>query len=122
MSRPAPSTRICRTPSWTARRAESSAKPATHRDEETQGPPLGLLLGERDCVVGVLPEDGERERIGEGDPALENLMGRAMPRRAEGGSARLSVLHKVKGKRRMLACRADKLDDEKPFTYRPATQ
>ena len=66
---------------------------AAHRDEETQGPPLRLFLGERDRFVRVLPEDGERERVGEYDPALENLMRRSMARRANRGAARLPMLH-----------------------------
>ncbi len=57
-------------------------EPAAHRYEQAQGPPLRALLGERDGVIGVLPQDRKRERIGEHEAALEHLMGRPMPRRA----------------------------------------
>ena len=69
---------------------------AAHGDEEAQRPPLRLLLGQRDRLVGVLPEDRERERVGEDDPALENLMGSPMSGRADRGAARLSLTHWAK--------------------------
>ena len=79
---------------------------AAHRDEETQGPPPRLFLGERDRFVCVCSQDTKRERVGEYDPALENLMRRSVPGSADGGAARLSLLHGVKGKGRTFACRA----------------
>ena len=66
---------------------------AAHRDEQAQTPPLRPFPGARDGVVSVLPQDGERERVGEYGSALENLMRGAIPRHADRGSARLSVLH-----------------------------
>ncbi len=69
---------------------------AAHGDEQAQRPPLGPLLGQRDRLVGVLPEDRERQRVGEDDPALENLMGSPMSGRADRGAARLSLTHWAK--------------------------
>ena len=69
---------------------------AAHSDEQAQAPPLGLLLGERDGAVGVLPEDTKRKRIGEYEPALKDLMRRPVSRRAKRGHARLSLLHWTK--------------------------
>ena len=66
---------------------------AAHGDEEPQRPPLGPLFGQRDRLVGVSPEDRERQRVGEDDPALENLMGGPMSGRADRGHARLSLMH-----------------------------
>ena len=91
-----------------------------HRDEETQGPPLRLFLGERDRIVGVCSQDTKRERVGEYDPALENLMRRSVPRRADGGAARLSLLHASKVEGGCLPVEPDELDGEKPYPYRPA--
>jgi hypothetical protein len=62
----------------------------------SSAPPLGLFLGQRDRLVGVLPEDRERERVGEDDPAFENLMGSPMSGRADRGAARLSLTHWAK--------------------------
>ena len=44
-------------------------------------------------MIGVLPEDRKRKRIGEHEAALEHLMRRPMSRRAKRGDARLSLLH-----------------------------
>jgi hypothetical protein len=40
-----------------------------------------------------LPEDTKRERVGEHEPPLKDLMRRAVSRSADCGYARLSVLH-----------------------------
>ena len=53
----------------------------------------GLSFGKRDRFVRVLPEDGERKRIGKDNPALENLMRRSVARRANRGAARPPMLH-----------------------------
>ena len=45
----------------------------------------GLSFGKRDRFVRVLPENGERERVGKDNPALDNLMRRPMARRANRG-------------------------------------
>ena len=66
---------------------------AAHGDEQAQGPPLRALPGERNRMIGVLPEDRKRKRVGEHEAALEHLMRRPMSRRAERGDARLSLLH-----------------------------
>jgi hypothetical protein len=58
---------------------------AAHRDEQAQRPPLRPLFGERNRIVGVLPEDGERERVGEDKPTLENLVRRSVSGRADRG-------------------------------------
>ena len=85
---------------------------AAHGDEEPQRPPLGPLFGQRDRLVGVSPEDHERQRVGEDDPALENLMGRPMPGRANRGAARLSVLHCARVEARSGSVEETKLDAE----------
>ena len=79
---------------------------AAHGDEEAQGPPLGLLLGQRDRFLGVLPEYAERERVGEDQSALENLMSGPMSGRADRGATRLSLMHWVKVEAGTAACRA----------------
>ena len=66
---------------------------AAHRDKKAQRPPLRPFRGERDGAVGVWPEDAKRERVGEHEAALEDLMRRPMSRRAKRGHACLSVLH-----------------------------
>ena len=66
---------------------------AAHGDEQTQRPPLRPLPGERDGAFGVWPEDRKRERIGEDEAPLEDLMRRPMSRRAKRGHARLSLSH-----------------------------
>ena len=66
---------------------------AAHRDKQAQASPLRPFLGERDGALGVWPEDRERERVGEDEPPLEDLMRRPVTRRAKRGHARLSVLH-----------------------------
>ena len=58
--------------------------------------PLRPFLGERDGAVGVWPEDRKRERVGEHEPPLEDLMRRPVTRRAKRGHACLSVLHGAK--------------------------
>ena len=66
---------------------------AAHGDEQAQRPPLRPFLGERDGVVSVWPEDTKRERVGEDEPSLEDLMRRPVTRRAERGHACLPVSH-----------------------------
>ena len=66
---------------------------AAHRDEQAQASPLRPFLGERDGALGVRPEDAKRERVGEHEPPLEDLMRRPVSRRAKRGHARLSLLH-----------------------------
>jgi len=62
-------------------------------DEQAQTSPLRPFPGERDGVIGVWPEDTQRERVGEDEASLEDLMGRPVSRRADRGHARLSLLH-----------------------------
>ena len=69
---------------------------AAHGDEDPQAPPLGPLPGERERLPGVLAENGERQRIGENSAALQRLMRRPMPRRAERRAACAPVLHEVR--------------------------
>ena len=90
-------TRICRTPFSIARAAEILGEPAAHGDEQAQRPPLRPFPGERDGVVGVRPQDRKRERVGEHEPALDDLVRRPVPRRAKRGYACLSVLHGPRG-------------------------
>ena len=66
---------------------------AAHGDEKAQAPALRLRLGQRDRLLGVAPENGRRQRIGENDPALQRLMRRPLSRRAQRRAARLSMLH-----------------------------
>ena len=88
----------------TARRVLGEA--AAHGDEQAQAPPLRPFPGERDGVVGVWPEDRKRERVGEDEAPLEDLMRRPVSRRAKRGHARLSVLHGTKLEEPKTACRA----------------
>jgi hypothetical protein len=92
---------------------------AAHGDEEAQGPPLGLLLGQRDRFLGVLPEYAERERVGENDPVLEYLMCGPVSGRADRGAARLSLSHSTKVEARRRPVERRELDVEKPLPYRP---
>jgi hypothetical protein len=71
-------------------------EPAAHRDEQAQASSLRPFLGECDGAVGVRPEDAKRERIGEDEPPLEDLMRRPVSRRAKRGHACLPVLHQAK--------------------------
>ncbi len=68
-------------------------EPAAHGDEQAQTSPLRPFPGERDGVVGVWPEDTKRERVGEDEASLEDLMRRPVSRRADRGHACLSLLH-----------------------------
>ena len=70
---------------------------AAHGDEEAQAPPLRPRLGERDRLLGVTAENAKRQRVGEKHAALERLMRRPMPRRAERRAARLTVFHGRRG-------------------------
>ena len=64
-----------------------------HGDEQTQGPSLRLLLGERHGGGGLRPKDTKRERVGEHEAVLKDLVRRPVSRRAERGHAWLSLLH-----------------------------
>ena len=75
----------------TARRVLGEA--AAHRDKQTQTSPLRTFSGERDGVVGVRPEDTKRQRVGEDEAMLHDLVRRPVSRRADRGHARLSLLH-----------------------------
>jgi hypothetical protein len=68
-------------------------KAAAHGNEQTQRPPLRLLLGERNRLIRILSEDPKRQRISEDKPALENLVRRSVSRRADRSAARMPVLH-----------------------------
>ena len=52
---------------------------AAHGDEQAQRPPLRPLPGQRDGAFGVWPQDRKRERIGENEAPLEELMRRPFP-------------------------------------------
>ena len=69
---------------------------AAHRNKKAQASPLRPVPGKRDSVVGVWPEDWERERVGKDQSPLEDLMGCPMTCRADRGHARPSVLHGAK--------------------------
>ena len=85
---------------------------AAHGDEDPQRPLLRRRRAPRDRLFGVVAEDAKRQRIGEHETALEPLMRRPMPRRAEGGPARLTVLHCVaKVKEASSVCRERALAD-----------
>jgi hypothetical protein len=94
-------------------------EPAAHRDEQAQASPLRPLLGERDGVVGVWPEDTKRERVDKDEPALQNLMGRPVPRRADRGHARPSLLHGKRVGAKRGPVEHGKLDAENRLPYRP---
>ena len=79
---------------------------AAHGDEQPQRPALRPLPGERDGVVSVWPEDHKRERVGEHEAALEDLVRRPVSGRAKRGHARLSLLHEREGRSLKRACRA----------------
>ena len=92
---------------------------AAHRDKEAQASALRPFLGERDGALGVLAQDPERQRVGEDEPVLEDLMRRPVTRRAKRGHACLPVLHGRKLKAVRTAVERDKLDAENPLPYRP---
>ena len=79
---------------------------AAHGDEQAQTPPLRPFPGERDGVVGVRPQDRKRERIGEDEAPLKDLMRRPVSRRAKRGHARLSLSHELEGRDRRTGSRA----------------
>ena len=68
---------------------------AAHGDEDPQRPLLRRRRGPRDRLLGFVAEDAKRHRIGEHETALEPLVRRPMPRRADRRPARLTVLHCV---------------------------
>ena len=70
-------------------------------------------------MVRVWPEDTKRERVGEDEPSLEDLMRRPVTRRTERGYACLPVLHGRKLKAVRTAVERGKLDAENPLPYRP---
>ena len=63
---------------------------APRRDEKAQPAAGGIFLGLRKYGLGVLAQDGQRERIGENAAALENLMRRTMAGGAECGARELA--------------------------------
>ena len=79
---------------------------AAHGDEQAQRPPLRPLPGESDGAFSVRPQDRKRERIGEDEAPLEDLMRGPVSRRAQRGHARLSVSHGREGRGRGARCRA----------------
>ena len=93
---------------------------AAHGDEQAQASPLRPFPGERDGVVGVWPEDRKRERVGEDEAALEDLMRRPVSRRAKRGHACLSLLHGARVGAERGPVERSKLDAENPLPYRPA--
>ena len=92
---------------------------AAHGDEQPQASPLRPFLGERDSVVGVWPEDAKRQRVGEDEPPLEDLMRRPVTRCAKRGHACLPVLHGPRVGAYSGRVERDKLDAENPLPYRP---
>ena len=112
VSSPAPRTTICLTPAATAAFAASSAKRLRMAMKIRNGRCSGAAVRPRDRLLGFVAEDAKRQRIGEHETALEPLMRRPMPRRAEGGPARLTVLHCVaKVKEASSVCRERALAD-----------
>ena len=63
---------------------------AARRDEQAQPAAGGIFAGLREYGLGVLAQDGQRERIGENPAALENLMRRTMAGGAERGARELA--------------------------------
>jgi hypothetical protein len=92
---------------------------AAHGDEQAQRPPLRPFLGERDGALGVLAQDPERQRIGEDEPPLEDLMRRPVTRRAKRGHTCVSLLHDAKLMAERPPVERGKLDAENPLPYRP---
>jgi hypothetical protein len=68
-------------------------EPTAHCDEQAQASPLRAFPGEGYGPVGVFPKDTKRERVGKDEAALQDLMRRPVPRRADRCYARLPVLH-----------------------------
>ena len=66
---------------------------AAHGDAEPQAPPAGVFGGLGQRALGVLPENAQRQRIGENPPALKHLMRRPMPGGANRSAAELGRLH-----------------------------
>jgi hypothetical protein len=69
---------------------------AAHGDEEPEAPLLWMLPRSVERVFGVVSENGKRQRVRKNSAALEGLMRRSSPRRAERSSACASVLHEAR--------------------------
>ena len=69
---------------------------AAHGDVEAQAAPLRVRARLGDGALGVLAQNAQRQRVGQHQPAVENLMDRAVTGRAERGAAELAFLHRAK--------------------------